>query len=425
MRSAELKHFALDVLGSAPEPLSLCALHSARPRELRAFLQWLDHSGLALYFAIRLKRTAQWGEVSANFRAELDRRVEANVQRTEALLADFGAVSASLRSHGVPHAFLKGFTLAPAFCPDRNLRHQSDVDVIVVRDFLDAASRAVVACGYRPQHVTDPCDFRFATPATRVPTLRDDIYSLPPQREVELHTSIWSSVGGVHLEVPQDFLSRTEPRELRGISFDALALDDAFLVQVLHAFGHLLGSWLRVAWLWEIHYFIETHADHGQLWQSFCERTGNDPRMRNAIGLVLCLTQRLFRTRVPFALHARYLEPLPGQISAWVAHCGTRWALSEIAGSKLSLFVHREFFPGDAEWRAYFLHRMIPCRPKTSPASAHASDGKTGFRGHLAQVDFILRRLLFHAGAAISFSWETVRWRHALHASRRARAASS
>lgn len=424
MRKDELKLLAVDALGSAPDPARLRELHSAGPRELRAFLQWLDHSGLALYFGARLKQTPQWNEAPAEFRRALDHRTEANTQRTEALLADFRAVSDSLRQHRIPHAFLKGFTLAPAFCPDPNLRHQSDLDVLIAPEFLDEASRALIACGYRLQPIAEPGEFLFATPATCVPTLHDDIYSLPPRREVELHTSIWAAAGDVHLAVPGDLLSRLRPRELHGISFPALSLEDAFLAQVLHAFGHLLGSWLRVSWLWEIHYFVEMHAADAGFWQSFGERAGDDPQMRKIIGLVLSLTHRLFRTRIPVAPQAVYLDPLPERISTWVEHCGARWALSGIAGSKLSLFVHREFFDRDATWRAYFLRRMLPRHVKTSPGLAAASDAETRLRGRITQIEFTARRLFFHAGAALSFTWEALRWRHALHASRRARPAS-
>ena len=425
MRKDELKLLAVDALGSAPDPAALRALRSAGPREFRALLQWLDHSGLALYFAARLKQTPQWNEASAELRRALDRRAEANTQRTEALLADFRAVSDSLHRHRVPHAFLKGFTLAPAFCPDPNLRHQSDLDVLIAPEFLDEASRAVVACGYELQPITEPGEFRFATLATHLPTLRDDIYSLPPRREVELHTSIWAAPGDVHLAVPEDLLSRLQPRELHGVSFQSLSLEDAFLVQVLHAFGHLLGSWLRVSWLWEIHYFFEMHAAYAGFWHSFGERAGDDPQIRKAIGLVLDLTRRLFQTRIPAEPQAVYLDPLPERISAWVEHCGTRWALAGIAGSKLSLFVHREFFDRDASWRAYFLRRMLPRHAKTSPGLALASDAETRLRDRITQIEFTARRLFFHAGAALSFMWEALRWRQALYASRRARSAAS
>jgi hypothetical protein len=424
MRKDELKLLAVDALGPAPDLARPRALRSARPHELRAFLQWLDHSGLALYFGARLKQTPQWNDAPAEFRCALERRVQANALRTEALLADFRAVSAALRQHRVPHAFLKGFTLAPAFCPDPSLRHQSDLDVLIAPEFLDEASCAVVACGYEPQPISEPSEFRFATSATHVPTLHDDIYSLPPRREVELHTSIWAAPGDVQLAVPENLLSRLELREMYGISFPALSLEDAFLVQVLHAFGHLLGSWLRVSWLWEIHYFVEIHAADTGFWQSFRERAGDDPQMRKAIGLVLSLTRRFFQTRIPAEPQAVYLDPLPVRIFAWVEHYGTRWALAGIAGSKLSLFVHREFFDRDATWRAYFLRRMLPRHAKTSPGLAPASDAETRLRGRITQIEFTARRLFFHAGAALSFTWEAFRWRHALHASRRARPTS-
>src|SRR5215472_3546854 len=58
------------------------------------------------------------------------------------------------------------------------------------------------------------------------------------------------------MKLTVDCLHRTRVGHIHGFAFPSLADEDAFLLQVLHAFRHFLSSWLRLSWLWEIHYFL-------------------------------------------------------------------------------------------------------------------------------------------------------------------------
>ncbi|HKS83442.1 MAG TPA: nucleotidyltransferase family protein [Candidatus Acidoferrales bacterium] len=425
MPSTALKLAAISALRSQPDFSGIRSLNRCSDREMRGFLRWLDHSGLTLHFLASLRDAGQIANLRTDIRAALERRLQANSTRMQALLEDCRSVNAAFQTNRIPHAFLKGFTLIPEFCPEVALRHHSDVDILIAPEFLPAASAVLVACGYQAQAGSEPSEYVFTTPMLRIPTLRDDIYELPPQRQIELHTSIWNAVGQVSLIVPMDVLSRAESREYFGIISSRLSLEDRFLIQVLHAFGHLLGSWLRLSWLWEIHYFVSTRIHEDALWQSFRARAGRGARMQNAIGLVLGLTREIFSTTLPDSLHESFVEPLPETIQSWIKHCGVQWALADISGSKLTLLIHREFI-GDANtWRKYLLRRIVPVSAKTSPGGVEASDWKTRILNLFAKLEFAGARILFHAREGLRLGWESLRWRRILHSNRRNHAASS
>ncbi len=421
MRKNALKMLAISALRAHPDFSQLGLLKYCSRRQIEAFLRWLDHSGLALYFFAQLRYAGELRNVPLDIQEALSRRFRSNRIRMEDMLAEFAKVNSELTHRGIPHAFLKGFTLIPAFCPDPVLRHQSDIDILVSLESVPQAIHLLTACGYARKSSNASGEIRFATPLRHVPSLHDDLYGKPLHWEVELHTSIWEETGHASISVPHDCLERASNRALRGIHFTSLSTKDMFLMQVLHAFSHLLGSWVRVSWLWEMHYFLQKHAKEEELWLAIKARAGDAVILRKALGLTLGLTTKLFETPIPEVLKDWCIETLPDRVHTWIRHFGAQWALSELNGSKLTLFIHQEFLSGAKNWQAYFLRRLIPLPGRPSLGPIEASDVKTQLKGSAAQVMFTCRRMAFHAGAILTLAWDAFRWRHALQSSRRQR----
>jgi hypothetical protein len=424
MSSRALKLLAISALRSDPDFSKLHELRACRRQDFASFLTWLDHSGLALYLFARLRDCGELGHLPPDFREALEQRYHSNCKRMEEMLREFSKVNSALRNRAIPHAFLKGFTLTAEFCADPTLRHQSDIDILVNPDSVEEATQALIACGYSLTGSQACGELRFATPLQYIPSAQDDIYRVSPHREAELHTSIWEETGHVSMVVPNDCLERTRGRKLRDIGFSSLSAEDMFLVQVLHAFSHLLGSWVRVSWLWEIHCFLQTHLDDEELWQRIIMRAADDPTSRKAIGLVLCLTTRLFGGPIPEALNDWCVETLPERVDTWVRHFGTQWALSELGGSKVTLFIHEEFLNDASQWKSYLLRRLFPAPGRPSIGGIEASDVKTLFAGRVAQLLFVGRRLAFHTREIFILAREAFRWRQALQSGRKGRTAS-
>jgi hypothetical protein len=421
MNKRALRMVAISALGTHPDFSNLHLLKTCGRKDVERFLQWLDHSGLTLYFLSRLKDYKGIEHVSVSFREALDRRFRSNCNRVEKMLREFGKVNDALKNRGVSHAFLKGFTLTPEFCPDPCLRHQSDIDILVHSASVQEAMQALIECGYSREDSDVSSEIRFTTPLQHIPSHHDDIYDTSTQREVELHTSIWEKTGHVSLSTPNDCLEKARLRSLRDIDFFSLSAEDMFLMQVLHAFSHLLGSWVRVSWLWEIHYFLKKHAEENELWGAIRTRAGDDPILRKAMGLVLGLTKELFDSSLPELLNDWCVRTLPERVETWMRHFGIRWALSDLEGSKLTLFIHQEFLEDAGEWNAYLLRRVIPVPGRPSIGHIQASDVKIRLMAHASQVMFAGQRLVFHSTALLILAWEGVRWRRALQSGRKRR----
>lgn len=424
MRNRTLKLAAISALGSEPDFSGLRELRTSSSKDSASFLTWLDHSGLALYLFDRLRDCGELGLVPPNFRIALEQRVHSNCKRMDAMVDEFSKVNAELRSRLIPHAFLKGFTLTPEFCADPALRHQTDLDILVHPNSLAEATQALVACGYSFGGTEAGGRLRFATPLQYVPSAQDDIYRVSPHREAELHTSIWEETGHVSLDVPKDCLELARTRNFQDIEYSSLSKEDMFLMQSLHAFSHLLGSWVRVSWLWEIHYFLSTNLSDAELWQRIVARAGNDPKLRKSIGLVIFLTAELFGGTIPEALNDWCANTLPDRLKTWVRTFGTHWALSEFQGSKVTLFIHEEFVDDVSQWNGYVLRRLIPASGKPSIGQIEASDVKTRLAGHVVQLKFTSQRLAYHAREIFVLARQALRWRQAVQSSRRSRIVS-
>jgi Uncharacterised nucleotidyltransferase len=423
MNKRALRMVAISALGAHPDFSKLHMLKTCGKKDVEKFLRWLDHSGLTLYFLSRVKDCGEMEHMSPDLREAFDRRFRSNCHRVEKMLCEFRKVNEALKKRGVPHAFLKGFTLTPEFCADPCLRHQSDIDILVHSASTQEAIQVLIDCDYFREHSGTSGEIRFTTPLTHVPSRHDDIYSTSPHREVELHTSIWEKTARVPLNAPNDCLEKARGRRLRDIEFFSLSSEDMFLMQILHAFSHLLGSWVRVSWLWEIHYYLEKHADEIKLWQAIQKRAGDDLTFRKATGFVLGLTKELFGTSIPEPLNVWCVQTLPERAEAWIRHFGVRWALSDLEGSKLTLFIHREFVEDAGEWKAYLLRRVLPFSGRPSIGRIEASDVKIRLWGRASQLKFTGQRLVFHSSALLTLAWEALQWRRALQSSRKRRMA--
>ncbi|HWG58238.1 MAG TPA: nucleotidyltransferase family protein [Candidatus Acidoferrales bacterium] len=415
MNDAIQKRAVLATLRATPDFSQLPLLRRMKPSEQKRLLRWLEISGLAFHFFERLRTGGKLSEIPSEMAESLASKLDANSRRMEDMFAEFRRVNAAFRKRGFRHAFVKGFTLFPDFCADRKLRHQTDIDMLVSPADLDEAGRVLETLGYSRVPSNNPKESRYATPRTSIPSPSEDLFQIQPHREAEIHTSIWetSKRYRVEIAVPADLLDRARTRAYDGIELFALAAEDMFLLQLLHAFQHLLGSWVRLSWLWEIHYFMRCNLNQSALWSSAQACGGEDPLLRHACGLIVRLTNRLFDTPVPPVLQAWCVEPLPQKMRAWVDLLGVKWALVDMRGSKLALFVHGDFIADSATRRRHLLRRLIPVagRPSLGEVSTHS--GWARFALRIARLRFICRRLWVHVSDVPPLCIEFLRWRRA------------
>jgi hypothetical protein len=419
---AALKPQILAAFRRDPDFAITGSLHRASASQQRSLLRWFDESGLALYFLNNLRQHAVVDRLPATFREALELRLTSNRTRTADMFEEFRRILTAFRHSEVRFCALKGFSLVPDFCPAPHLRHQTDFDFLIAPESLPQASRALESRGYTQTELRATGQLTFATALLHVPSAQDDIYARPRHREVDLLPTLSQDFHGASVHLANNQLDRVRGASLNGIDFPILASDDAFSLQILHSFGHFLGSWIRLSWLIEIANFLNAHHQDNALWQSVVATQNSHGTNREAFGLILSLTNSLFSTKIPEALDAWCLQPLPTPIAAWVTQFSQRFAAADLHGTKLTLFVHREFFHDRPAWRSYLLTRLFPFGRRSSIGSVSTAASGARIKANVSQWLHSMRRVLFHVRELLSFPMDAIRWKRAVRNAHKQRA---
>lgn len=355
-------------------------------------LKWLDESGLALYLAQGLRDQGLMEQVDPTLCAALETRVEANRRRTSILLGEFERVNAALQRAGVRYAAVKGFTLTSEFCPEPWLRHQSDIDLLMLPGGVESAIEALNSLGYQLEADEGSGEICLAIRSEHVPSANDFLYDSPYHWHVEIHTALYQPNCGVSLNVGSDWASHIEWREIGGVRYPSLDLPHRFLIQVLHAFRHI-SSWARVAWLYEIAYFVDHFEDDEELWRKI-NALVEGRKERNACGTLCAMVAGTFGTRLPAIVREKWIDPLPARYLSWISEHAEIWMLSDfLAGSKAGLLLHREFADSPGAWWSYRLSRYRRAL-KALPRSNRGGP----------------RFLMERARKQVDYLWQSVRW---------------
>jgi hypothetical protein len=414
MRDRDLRVLVLSALRPAPDFSRLAVLRHCSESQLHKLLRWLDQSGLALYFFTQLRDHETLDHVPEKFSGALEDRLKANHERTLAMLGEFQRLVESFHRNGVIFCALKGFTLTPEFCRETNLRHQTDFDFLIAENSLEKAQSAMRSCGYEQQERREAGELTFATPLGHVPSPNDNIYAIPRHREVDLLTTLCLQNQGVFIDTGLGCFGKVQTKTLHGLSFPALPAEEMFCLQVMHAFQHLLGSWVRLSWLFEIGYFIDGHYGDFDLWRAVMERVGPDPKARNAFGLMVLLTKTLLPRQIPRLLEDWCLRPLSPRIEAWVAHFGLKTAVSDLDGTKLTLFVHSEFVDQRDSWNSYLRDRIFPVGRRSSIGTVKTAAPGIRIKLRVSEWKHAVRRAMFHTRSLFSLPVDAIRWKCAL-----------
>ena len=422
MRDRELKNIALAALRPEPDFSRVPLLHRCGQPQIKKLLRWLDQSGLALYLYNSFRQNDATESLPTQFRRALEHRSEANRARTLDMIAEFQRVLLSLERYNARFCALKGFTLIPDFVSMPSLRHQTDLDFLVAPESVDNAKEALSSCGYSEQPNPRSGELVFATPLLHVPSPEDDIYASPRHREIDLRISLQLEEHGVRMDMAPDCFERVQTKTSEGVTFPCLAPADMFCLQVMHAFNHFLGSWVRLSWLLEIGHFIGAHHGDAPLWDSIRQYSGESPLVRNAFGLIISLTNRLFPRPIPKSLDQWCLQPLPSRIQTWVSQFGYKSAVSDLDGGKRTLFVHREFITDHGFWNTYVRSRIFPIGRRSSIGRVTAATPGLRVKALTSRWVHGIRRATFHARELAVLSMEAIQWKYALRSAAKRRA---
>ena len=374
--------------------------------EWQRALPWLDSSGLALHFLHKLETLDAESVLPCSVRARLQRNFADNAQRNAALAEEMRAIHAHFEARTVNFAVLKGYSLIPEYCSMPALRHQCDLDYLVAQDHLSSATHGLRALGYVRVRKS-PGTFTFSRSIGHLPG-RGEIYKPGLNVSVELHTSLWDNNDVAVLESLPQVLARRRMHQACGLVFPALAREDLFIHQCMHVLSHILQFWIRLSWLYEIATFLSAARTDSRFWRAVDGRIGDASYIARAVGFVASLAAEVFGG-----------EPLPAwsdipdPLRLWVSQYGLPWAMHDLPGSKLSLFIFREFM-NEEQWRDLARRRLFPFHRPHSATQVSDLHPRRSLRAHFAESRYAGQRFIFHCREAWHYFRERPRWRRLL-----------
>ena len=379
-------------------------------RDWRRCLYWLDASGLALYLWSRISFLGLGKSVPREIAEDLRLRLRDNKHRTAQLFREFESINREFQRAGFRYANLKGFTLAPEYCPDPSLRCQFDLDFILYGSDAPACRKILNGFGYveSGKH-NDVVEFKAGM--EQVCSMKD-LYKPRIQRAVEVHFVPESQ----STNPSSSPLARTQTKIWNGVAFPALSDADAFLWQARHLFRHVNSEWTRVSWLLEFRTFVSAHWDEAEFWHQVRQQAANSDEDALAVGLAVWLATAAFGEFAPPTLTEWSSDVLPKQTRVWLDCYGTRVLLADFPGTKLYLLLNRDLSKdndsGKIDWgKVLPLHRP----PRVTCPSGGATRWRIG--ASLSEMSFMLFRMRFHVAEGIRYLIEVQRWKRIMSAS--------
>jgi hypothetical protein len=409
----------LDVLGfsgRADDPL--CKLSGFRCRDWNYALSWLHDAGLALYLLQKIKDTNATSVLPTSILSCLEKNLAANQRRVANMARQFESLNQNFNRAGVKYAVVKGFSLVPLFCPDASLRHQSDLDYLIDRRSLPIAQGALEDAGYSLKKYSAN-EFVYLMPSAKRALLAEQQYEAHTSHAVELRLAFWDSDShSVPLKEPEFSVDNVSTHRWQELVFPTLPIEDAFLLQVIHAFNHILTGWMRMSWLYEIEYFLNQRSTDRSLWESVERRIGDDPLLREMLIVVAGLSARLFRAPLP-ATSRVWAEDLRPPVRIWLDNYARTWVFGKnradqfslFSVAKLVLFLHQQYLSDTFSRRHLLRTRLLPWEQLFRRVRSISSNSSANSRGRGRQLKRELIRLIFHVTGGLRYLWEIPRWR--------------
>lgn len=386
-------------------------------REWEQALKWLHDAGLALYLLQKLKDTTATHLLPRSVFSRLEENLAANRRRVIYLARQFDFLNQKFKGAGVRYAAVKGFSLVPQFCSDASLRHQSDFDYLVDHQSFPLARQILEEAGYALKN-RKTNEFVFLMPSAGIPLPGDGQYEAHAPHAVELRFALWDTdFHGVSLTEPGFSVDNVQPHQWQELVFLTLPEDEVFLLQVIHAFNHILTGWIRISWLYEIGYFLSQRATERSLWERVETRIGTDPLLREMVIVVMELSAQLFQAPVPPTSQI-WADKLRPEVRIWIRNYARPWIFASngadqsdlFSAAKVVLFLHQQYLPDPSSRRHLKLTRLFPWVQFSRRTRSIVTNSSANSGGRRRQIKRASIRLLFHVTGGLRYLCEIPRW---------------
>jgi hypothetical protein len=222
--------------------------------------------------------------------SRIERNVYDNTERIERIKAVYREVEYALRSVNAEHIVIEGFTQYPDYVESPNLRAQSDIDLFCPAHAILPARDVLLRLGYEPKLAPKyaTSDHFPAMTRTRGWRWRGNAFDPEMPPSIRLHYSLWNE-RAARLPIPEldSFWHRRVTREVDGFAFSALdPIDQIGFCSLRVLQGILRSDWI-IHNVYELAYFLNTHAHDHCLWNGWCESHSDSLRSLEAVSFSL------------------------------------------------------------------------------------------------------------------------------------------
>lgn len=390
-----------------PLPQQCSQLQDLSLRQWTRLLQWLDYSGLALYFYDRVRELDMEDWLPAPALARIQQNLQDNTKRTNGMICESIAIQRAFQSAGICYAVLKGLSLWPHSVPRPELRSQFDLDFLVAEKDAPAARKILEDRGYRLYAVSGKSsEFkRNERPGFSLSDMYKDLQSWI----VELHTEPASSSECAYLE-------GREWREMFGVTMPVLSPLDLFIGQGRHVFKHICGEFMRAAHLVEFRRHMLFHRDEADFWRQVHDEMSRNKRVGLAVGMAMLFVDRMMGESAPKELMEWSVSRLPATARLWVERYGRRVVLGSFPGSKCYLLLQKELEMAGVPSKRSVRESLLPSQLPPPIIKALPNEKlSVRFRRYQMQLGFLAHRMRFHIVEGIRYACELPRWRRTLN----------
>jgi len=371
-------------------------------REWKRLLEWLDISGLALYFLDRVVELQICDMLPAAVVDRLQQNLIDNTSRTRGIIAESVELQREFQKAGLSYATMKGFSLYPSSVPKLELRHQFDLDFLIAEKSASEARQILERRGYRLRMISGRTwEFKIhEIPRTSL----KDFYKDLPGKSVELHLE-------TNIPSRPSMLDRIDTCEFYGISMPVLSSVDLFLGQGLHVYKDICSEFSRAAHLLEFRRHVLARYDDKSFWSELQSAAEENPRVALGLGVAAQLITHVMGSFAPEAFTNWTVGSLPPPVLSWVERYGYHAVFKSFPGSKLYLLLQKELesagIPAKRPlWRALLPLRLPPSLIRT-PVNETLS---LRIRRYRMQLHHIFSRMRFHILEGLRYAQESRRW---------------
>jgi hypothetical protein len=345
-----------------------------------------------------------------------NRNLADNRMRVKLIETAYREVAQAFERAGVEHLVVKGFAQYPDFTDSLDLRMQSDIDLYCPQESILAAQAALRSLGYESNQTLAkfPADHLPEMTRRRGWRYRGNEYDPEMPPGVDVHFCFWN-FAATRLATPgvDQFWNRRIVRHAGDLSYPSLCPIDSLAFNALHVLRDLQrGDWV-IHHVYELAYFLHTHAEDEALWQAWVAQ--HDDRLRSLQAISFWLAREWFNCCCADAVD-REMSRIPAPVRKWL----DRFSASPLRGmfrpNKHGVWLHLSLLESRWDQLLVLAKALLPIRlpavgaPGQDATKSHKTRTFWPSQRYAKYVLHVAFRVAFHLRTLPDTLWHGFCW---------------